>query len=159
VIHGKAEWPDHYRARVDLIRGQAGWWKNLGRLDDGFRVVDMMRRIGFEIHVLTKGPKKSPNAWTEKVQWCQCNMPGDLVTISSDKSMVYGRVLMDDWPGYVVEWLKARPRGLVIMPDRPWNQGFEHPRMVRYYGDNDGEVFEALKAAFVREDRAELVLA
>jgi hypothetical protein len=86
-------------------------------------------------------------------------MPGDLVTISSDKSMVYGRVLMDDWPGYVVEWLKARPRGLVIMPDRPWNQGFEHPRMVRYYGDNDGEVFEALKAAFVREDRAELVLA
>ena len=152
VIHGKSEWPDHYRARIDMIRNQSGWWRNLGKLEDGFRVVDMMRRIGFEIHVLTKGPKSSPNAWTEKVEWCQEHMPDDLVTISSDKSMVYGRVLMDDWPKYVVPWLEARPRALVILPDRPWNQGFEHPRVVRYTGDNDDVVFEALKLAFNRPD-------
>ncbi len=156
IVRGKANWPDYFRARVDLVRNRAGWWKNLGRLEDGFRVVDMMRRIGFEIHVLTKGPKKSPNAWTEKVCWCQKNMPGDLVTISSDKSMVYGRVLMDDWPPYVVDWLKARPRGLVIMPDRIWNQEhegerFEHPRVVRYFGNNDDEVFSALKKAYERQ--------
>lgn len=153
VIHGsKEEMPDYYRARVKLVRNRAGWWKHLGRLDDGFRVVDMMRRIGFEIHVLTKGPKTSPNAWTEKVCWCQKHMPGDLVTISSDKSMVYGRVLMDDWPPYVVDWLKARPRALVIMPDRPWNHGFTHDRVVRYFGDNDDAVFSALKLAFNRKD-------
>jgi 5'-nucleotidase len=152
VIHGKGDWPDHYRARVDLIRNRAGWWRNLGRLVDGFRVVDMMRRIGFEIHVLTKGPKKSTNAWTEKVEWCHENMPDDLVTISSDKSMVYGRALMDDWPPYVAAWLKARPRALVIMPDRPWNQGYEHPRVIRYTGENDDIVFAALQLAFLRRD-------
>lgn len=160
TYHGaKEEMPDHFKARVKLVRNQSGWWKKLGRLEDGFRVVDMMRRIGFEVHVLTKGPKNSPNAWTEKVQWCKCNMPGDLVTISSDKSMVYGRVLMDDWPPYVEPWLEKRPRGLVILPDRPWNQGFEHPRMVRYTGDNDDEVFAALKAAHERVDGEKLVLA
>ncbi|MGA0270493.1 MAG: hypothetical protein ACO3ME_09370, partial [Ilumatobacteraceae bacterium] len=84
--------------------------------------------------------------------WCREHLPGDLVTISSDKSMVYGRVLMDDWPPYVVPWLKARPRALVILPDRPWNQGFEHPRVIRYTGDNDDVVFEALKLAFIRPD-------
>jgi len=153
VIHGaKEEMPDHYKARVKLIRNNAGWWKKLGRLDDGFRVVDMMRRIGFEVHVLTKGPKNSPNAWTEKVCWCQKHMPGDLVTISSDKSMVYGRVLMDDWPPYVLPWLKARPRALVILPDRPWNQGFEHERVIRYTGNNDDAIFSALQLAFKRKD-------
>jgi len=152
VIHGKGDWPEHYRARVNLIRNQSGWWRKLDRLDDGFRVVDMMRRIGFEIHVLTKGPKSSSNAWTEKVEWCQEHMPGDLVTISSDKSMVYGRALMDDWPPYVAAWLEARPRALVIMPDRPWNQGYRHERCIRYTGDNDDMVFEALKLAFNRPD-------
>ena len=152
IIRGKVNWPDYFKARVDLVRNRSGWWRNLGRLDDGFRVVDMMRRIGFEIHVLTKGPKTSPNAWTEKVQWCHENMPDDLVTISSDKSMVYGRVLMDDWPPYVAAWLEARPRALVIMPDRIWNQGYEHERCVRYTGTNDDVVFEALKLAFRRKD-------
>lgn len=159
VIHGKGEWPDHYRARVDMIRNQSGWWRNLGKLEDGFRVVEMMRRLGYEIHVLTKGPKASPNAWTEKVEWCKEHMPGDLVTISSDKSMVYGRVLMDDWPSYVGPWLAQRPRGLVILPDRPWNQGYSHVRAIRYTGDNDDEVFAALKVAFKRADRQPLVLA
>jgi 5'-nucleotidase len=153
VYHGAGEeMPEHYKARVKLIRNRSGWWRGLGRLEDGFRVVDMMRRIGFEIHVLTKGPKSSPNAWSEKAEWCQEHMPGDLVTISSDKSMVYGRVLMDDWPPYVIPWLKARPRALVILPDRPWNKGFEHHRVIRYTGDNDDVVFEALKLAFLRKD-------
>ena len=159
VIHGAKETlPDYYRARVNLIRNRAGWWAKLGRLEDGFRVVDMMRRLGYVVHVLTKGPKSSPNAWSEKIQWCKDHMPDDLVTISSDKSLVYGRVLMDDWPPCVVPWLENRPRGLVILPDRPWNQGFHHDRVVRYDGTNDHEVFAALKAAFERVEGGALVL-
>ena len=85
-----------------------------------------------EIHVLTKGPKSSPNAFTEKVCWCKQHMPGVPVTLTENKGLVYGRVLVDDWPSYVEAWLKFRARGLVIMPDRPWNQGFEHPNLVRF---------------------------
>lgn len=170
LYHGaKEEMPEFYRNRVKLIRNQAGWWKNLLILPDGFQIVEMLKNLGYVIHVLTKGPKSSPNAFTEKVCWCSKHMPGIPVTLTEDKGMVYGRVLVDDWPPYVESWLKSRPRGLNIMPDRPWNQGFEHPNMVRakLYPDdhpnarmlsNYDEVFSALKAAFSREAGEPLVL-
>ena len=47
---------------------------------------------------------------------------------------------MDDWPEYIKPWLEWRPRGLVIMPDQPWNQDFEHPQVVRHTDDNLAEV-------------------
>lgn len=171
VIHGvKEDQPDFYRNRIKMIRNQAGWWKHLMILPDGFQIVEMLKSIGFVIHVLTKGPKSSPNAFTEKVCWCKKHLPGVPVNLVEVKGMVYGRVLVDDWPPYVETWNKTRPRGLVIMPDRPWNQGFEHPNMIRACTYPDGhpnagmlsnydEVFEALQAAFSREAGAPLVLA
>jgi 5'(3')-deoxyribonucleotidase len=164
VYHGFEEpEPDFYRARVVLIRNQAGWWRNLMPLPDGLQIVRMLEDLGFEIHVLTKGPKTSPNAWTEKVEWCKKHLPEIPVTIASDKGLVFGRVLVDDWPPYVVDWLKFRPRGLVVMPDRPWNQGFEHPNVVRAFVNQNGarcshlltnreEVFERLQRAYDRVD-------
>jgi len=163
VFHGvKEDQPDYYRNRVKMIRNQAGWWKNLLTLPDGFQIVGMLKKLGFEIHVLTKGPKSSPNAFTEKVCWCKKHLPGVPVMLVENKGLVYGRVLVDDWPPYVEAWLKARPRGLVVMPDRPWNQGFSHSNVVRAYvnstpGDeqegllaNLEEVYIALKSAYDR---------
>lgn len=170
LIHGaKEEQPEHYRERVRLIRNQAGWWKNLLPLPDGFQIVDMLKHLGFEVHVLTKGPKDSPNAFTEKVCWCKKFLPGVPVTVTADKGLVYGKVLVDDWPPYVEAWLAARPRGLNIMPDRPWNQGFEHSNVVRARTYPDGhpsagklsnydEVYAALKAAHSRQGGAPLAL-
>jgi 5'-nucleotidase len=59
------------------------------------------------------------------------------VTITMDKGLVYGKVLVDDYPEYALRWLKWRKRGLVIMPNQPWNQGFEHPQVHRYTGDRE----------------------
>ena len=36
---------------------------------EGMKVLDIAREIGFQIHILTKGPKKLPTAWKEKVEW------------------------------------------------------------------------------------------
>jgi len=40
---------------------------------------------------------------------------------SQKKSLVYGKVLVDDWPDYYLPWLGVRPRGLVTVPAHPWN--------------------------------------
>ena len=130
----------HMQARVNLIRAQAGWWKKLEKLETGFQILDLLRKYKFSLNILTKGPSKTINAWTEKVRWCQCHVPDAAITITQDKGLVYGKVLVDDWPPYVEAWLKWRPRGLVIMPAQVWNRDFEHPQVVKYTGDNLDEV-------------------
>lgn len=125
--------PVHIKARRTLIKQQPGFWECLPRVKAGFEVLEMVTDLGYDSHVLTKGPVRSTNAWTEKVKWCQREIPDVPITITQDKSLVYGRVLVDDWPKYVDPWLKHRPRGLVVMLDWPHNQGYEHPNVFRYY--------------------------
>jgi 5'-nucleotidase len=124
----------HWKHRMDMIKQQAGWWWRLPRMEDQFKVLNTMRRMHFDIHILTKGPWKTTSAWSEKVEWCREHTPYASVHISEDKGLVYGKVLMDDWPPYIRRWLTWRPRGLVIMPAHPWNEDFRHPNVVRWDG-------------------------
>lgn len=114
-----------------LIKKQPGWWKNLPIIGLGLSTVEHLITVGFRIMVLTKGPGRSTSAWTEKFEWCAKYMPYADVTITQDKGLVYGKLLVDDWPPYIERWLKWRPRGVVLMPDQPWNKEFEHPQVRR----------------------------
>ncbi len=144
------------RDRCEIIKGQHGWWRNLVPLQDGFRLFELVQSMGFKSQVLTKGPRKFPMAWAEKVAWCAEHMPGIGVNIVMNKENSAGDVLVDDFIPYVSEWLSKNPEGTVIMPDRPWNQNYRHSRMVRYVnqaGTNIGgtdPVFVALEDIFAR---------
>ncbi len=59
---------------------------------------------------------------------------------------MYGKMLTDDWPNYMIRWLEWRPRGLGIMPAQKWNEGFEHSNVVRYDGTNLAEVRDRMEA-------------
>jgi FMN phosphatase YigB (HAD superfamily) len=139
--------PEHVKDRRRLIRSQYGWWENLERLELGFNILDMAERLGFKIHILTKGPGSSPNAWTEKMRWIKKHVGDVEMTITDNKGLVYGKVLVDDYPPYIESWLKWRPRGLVIMPAHNWNENFHHPNVIRCDGSNLDEVEKALKEA------------
>lgn len=137
----------YIEARKNAIKKQPGWWLNLPELTDGFRILHELRLLGFSLMILTKGPFKTTSAWSEKVDWCRTHVPDAKVTISEDKGLVYGKLLVDDWPPYCLRWLEWRPRGLVIMPDRAWNQGVTHPNIFRYTGteENHKELVQRLK--------------
>lgn len=140
--------PPHIEARKDAIKRVPGWWRNLPPLNDGFHIYNTLIAEGYRIMVATKGPATTTGAWTEKLDWCRAHLPEALVTICEDKSLVYGRILVDDWPSYAQDWLEHRPRGLVIMPDRAWNQQFSHPNCFRYVqGVNDDELLQRIRAA------------
>lgn len=143
----------HLRARMDLVKSRPGWWRDLPPLRLGVDVLEVAKELGFEIHVLTKGPKSHPEAWAEKVHCVNANWGDDVTSIhvTEDKSVHYGKVLVDDYPGYIEGWLEHRPRGRVIMPASRDNGGFRHPQVLRYDGDNLDEVRAALSAAFDRE--------
>ncbi len=125
-------------------------------------MVEELRALGFELHVLTKGPRSTPNAWSEKVEWCAEHLPDANVTVTGDKSLVYGRVLVDDYPPYFTRWLEVRPRGLVVCVAHPWNEGFAkggaqaHPSVLRYDGENRAELRQRLARAYERGSREHL---
>lgn len=139
--------PDYVKARRRMIKSLPGFWSGLQPRPKGFAVLSALRELDFAIHVLTNGPKKNSTAWKEKVDWCDRYVPDLPVQIGREKGLVYGRVLVDDWPKYVTNWLAHRPRGTVIMPAHPWNADFKHPNVVRYDGNNYDEVVGALSKA------------
>lgn len=142
----------YLKAREELIRRQPGWWAGLPKLKAGFQILAELRRLKFDIHILTKGPWKSSNAWTEKVEWCRKHVPGIPLTITQEKSLVYGRVLVDDWPPYYMSWLKVRPRGLVVVPAHAWNFDVIDQRIFRFTGTKDLPALRvALKAQLGRK--------
>ncbi|MCK4997795.1 hypothetical protein KAS08_05830 [Candidatus Pacearchaeota archaeon] len=132
------------KTRVDVIRNVPGWWENLKRLKLGFDVYELAKELGYQLHVATQGPIASSNAWTEKFNWVQREIPEAIITITRKKSLIYGRFLVDDYPEFLEAWLNKRPRGIGIMPAHPHNEGFSHPRVVRYDGTNLDEVKEKL---------------
>lgn len=142
--------PPHLHARQRLIRNQPGFWRELPRIERGFEVVDVLREIGYQLTVLTKGPKTALSAWTEKAQWAQQHLPDANIAIVQDKAPYYGKILFDDFPPYFLSWLEVRPRGLVIALEHPHNKHIEHPNLLKFNGQNLRQVYEALQRAYDR---------
>lgn len=145
----------HMKERITMIRKIPGWWRELERYEPGWDILKIAQEIGFCPKILTKGPKKKPMAWMEKVQ-CIHDHFGDDMPIDiagKDKGGVYGRVLVDDYPPYLEDWLTWRKRGLAIMPAHSYNSGFTHSNVIRYTGDNLEEVKCALLGAYQRESK------
>ena len=145
--------PPHVEARRKLIQRTPGFWRDLAPIERGFEVVEEMRKLEFELHVLTKGPRSTPSAWSEKVEWVHHWLPDALPTVTSDKSLVYGRCITDDFPPYFEAWRAQRPNGLVICVAQPWNADYgpggkrETHGVIRYDGTNLGEVQRLLERA------------
>lgn len=133
--------PQYLLQRMRVIKSKPGWWLNLPKLLPGEDIFNLCRSLGFTTHILTKGPRHTPAAWTEKLLWIQNHFGTETdVTITQDKGLVYGKVLVDDWPPYILRWLEWRPRGQVIMPIHSYNQDFHHPNVFPYWGEMEGEV-------------------
>jgi phosphoglycolate phosphatase-like HAD superfamily hydrolase len=142
-----------FKSLIRLIRHQPNWWKNLPLIGNGLGIFDLAAKIGFKNHILTKGPKHYPQAWKEKVEWCQHLFGKDIdIHITSDKGLVYGKFLYDDYPEYMERWVKRRPRGLGIMPVNDFNKNFNHPRVIKWDGTNYDEVKIALEKCFERNN-------
>lgn len=136
-----------------LIRGQAGWYRNLKPLPLGFDIVRMLQDIGFRIMIMTKSSKESKNAWSEKVAWIAEHLPEVDVTVTQDKSLVYGRILVDDYPGHFLRWMEHRPRGIIVMPTQIWNKVTpKHPNIHPVSSQEDLEALQpVLQEAYDRK--------
>ena len=146
--------PDWYKPRIELIKSRPNFYRSLPINGLTLDIWHMAHEIGYDCQILTKGPYYNAQAWAEKYESVRHHLgPSANVNIVMDKSIVYGAVLYDDYPPYVEGWLKNRPRGLAIMPDRPVNKDFSHPRTVKHYWRSDKtnnrkEIFKRLKKEY-----------
>lgn len=133
--------PAYIKNRANLIRASEKWWENLPKLKLGWDILDAAKSLEFRIMVLTQGPRSNPSAWSGKKRWIDKNLGEDVdITITRDKGLVYGKILVDDYPGYIEKWLVWRKRGLVIMPANDANKDYKNPQVIRYDGSNLKEV-------------------
>lgn len=143
--------PDYIKERANLIRASESWWVSLPKLNLGWNVLESARKLEYRIMILTQGPRRNPAAWAGKKKWIDINLGEDVdITITRDKGLVYGRVLVDDYPEYAERWLAWRPRGLVIMPANAQNQNYTHKQVIKYNGTNLSQVEEAMRQARLR---------
>jgi 5'-nucleotidase len=144
--------PRYLRKRAELITSREQWWASLPRFKLGWDVLSVTQKYGFRTVILTQGPRKNKNAWSGKKEWIDENLGQDAdMIITRDKSLVYGKILVDDWPEYIEGWLENRPRGLVIMPAHKYNENFKHANVIRYDGTNMDQVARAIKAVKERK--------
>ncbi|WP_394829149.1 5' nucleotidase, NT5C type [Pendulispora albinea] len=154
--------PPHIEARRRLIQAQPGFWRSLRKLPLGFEVIEELKAATFRLYVLTKGPRANGAAWGEKLDWCLEHLPDAIVTVTQDKSLVYGKILFDDYPPYFMPWLKHRPRGLVVCLATSLNAEYakggpkEHPNVFRYDGSNRDELRARIHRARERASREAL---
>jgi len=144
--------PDYIRARLDLIRSSEKWWAELPKLKLGWDVLKVAKKLGYKMMILTQGSRSNPNAWSGKMMWIRRYLQDIDMTITRDKSLIYGKILVDDYPGYIERWLSWRPRGLVIMPVNKHNKNYKHPQVIKYDGTNLGEVKKAMKRVMLHNE-------
>ena len=148
----RSDAPEYIQNRADLIRSSEGWWENLPELQLGWDILEIAREQGYRIMILTQGPKRNPASWSGKKKWIDKHLGPDVdITITRDKGLVYGKILVDDYPPYIEKWIKWRPRGLVIMPANESNKSFKHNQVIRYDGKNFQYVYNAMAAAKERK--------
>jgi 5'-nucleotidase len=145
--------------RMRLIKRQPDWWLDLPLIPKGLAVYKAAQSIGFNVQIFTKGPKSLPMAWKEKLEWCQNHLGPDVdVHVVPVKGLTYGKFLYDDFPDYMLAWLKHRPRGLGIMPATKQNADFNHPQVIKHYEHNLADVISALRIVKDRQSREPLNL-
>ena len=126
--------PGYLKNRMRLIRGQAGWWRNLPPLECGMALLSCAVRNNYDIHILTRGPLDHPSAWAEKLEWCYMHLGrGNFhMHVTSIKDIHQGDFLYDDDVETMQAWLDADESRRGVMPIRKFNANFTHPRLFKW---------------------------
>lgn len=124
----------HFENRVNLIMERKGFWLGLEPIRQGIDLYWELTKH-FDTYILTKAPAKSSLAWGEKVEWLHKHIDPNIKRIkivSEDKGMVYGDIFFEDYGKNIRSWTSKHPNGVVIMPNRTWNQEVNLPNVFRW---------------------------
>lgn len=108
--------PEGMYARKRAILSKESFWTSLELDQEVKKLYQAIKYLGFKTHILTAGPIQYPEAWSGKKKWVGQHFPNVDLTITRDKSLLMGDILVDDYPKYFKGWLKSNPKSIVIYP-------------------------------------------
>lgn len=111
--------PMHMYERIQAIKKEPGFWRNLPPLAWGMELMSIFREKGYEIHIVSKGPTTGAIAWSEKVEWVEEHLTDVTLHLTQNKAMIQGDVFIEDRWDFLKAWLTRNPRGYGIMNKLP----------------------------------------
>src|SRR6056297_3590257 len=89
--------PEYLKNRINLITSSESFWENIPKFKFGWDVLEIAKNLDYRIMILTQGPRKNPLAWSGKKKCIDKHFGEDFdITLTRDKGLVYGKVLVDD---------------------------------------------------------------
>jgi hypothetical protein len=154
-VYPEDDAPAYMHNRISSILCNEDWWYNLMPIERTFNLMYEFSNEGFQPHILTAGPKRHPGAWAGKKRWVDRYFGKDIpMTITRDKSLLRGAVLVDDYPKYFLPWLDSNPEGLVFYLDGEQNRDVKHDRAFPfgvdpYVSRENEDIFKKIRGRYV----------
>src|SRR3989344_3001264 len=116
------DYPEDLRDKVETIYCEPGFFLNLQPVKGSIEAINVMLELGHDVRICTSPLSRYENCVLEKYQWVEKHLGGDFtkrIVLSKDKTIVRGKLLIDDKPaiegGETAEWEH-------ILYDCPYNQ-------------------------------------
>lgn len=110
------------RNRINLIMSKQGFWTNLKPLEAGLTLYKYISER-FDTYILTKARKECSLGWKEKVDWIHKYIGNNVnILVVTEKKIVMGDLLFDDYYKNATNWLVNNPNGRVLIPKRKSNR-------------------------------------
>ncbi len=123
------DYPEKLHPLMQGIYNSHGFYADLLPIEGAIEAINEMSKDGIEVMLCSANLRDNPYCASEKHAWVGRYLGRDFVErliLSTDKTMVYGRVLIDDNPN--LEGI-IKPSWDRVIFDRPYNRETEGPRL------------------------------
>lgn len=137
------DYPEKFRADIDAIYDEARFYLTLD-LIKGAKTAIIALYKKYKIFFVTSLRKQNHTCYEDKVWWIETHIGpnfSQLMIPCSDKTLIWGHILIDDNPHPRKDGLNPNPSWTHVVFDQPWNRDIKSPRINTNW-NNAEEVIE-----------------
>jgi len=130
--------PAHLREQASAISYERGFFLNLHPIPGGIEAIHELERLGHPVRLCTMPLEGSAYVILEKQQWAERHLGRgwkQKTLIVPDKTLVHGRILIDDNPDIVGH---QQPTWEHVLYDAPYNQHVNDKRRITWENWKEG---------------------
>jgi len=147
------DYPEKYRADIDSIYDRVGFYKTLETMQGAKSAIIALKKK-YNIYIVTSLRKENLTCYEDKAWWLETHIGTDfsrLMIPCSDKTIIWGHMLIDDNPNPRLGGANPHPYWTHIVFDQPWNRDVKGPRIKNNWSNAEEVIEKVLKDRERRE--------